>query len=81
MQQTKLGVTVKDKITGLEGVVTGRVEYITGCNQVLMQPKLKADGDFVESRWMDEDRIDVVDEKPITLKITSPGSDKPAPRR
>jgi len=42
---------------------------------------LKADGDFVESRWMDEDRIDVVDEKPITLKITSPGSDKPAPRR
>jgi hypothetical protein len=77
---TKLGVTAKDLITGFEGVVLGRVVYITGCNQVLIQPKLDAEGKFVESRWIDEDRVSVTDQTPIDLTVKDSGFDKPAPR-
>ena len=66
---TKLGVTAKDTITGFEGVVLGRCVYITGCNQVLIQPEIDSEGKFVESRWFDEDRVQVSNENPITLKI------------
>jgi hypothetical protein len=38
--KTKLGVTAKDLVTGFEGKVLGLCQYITGCNQVLIQPKL-----------------------------------------
>jgi hypothetical protein len=52
-----LGAKVLDQITGFEGVVIGRVEYLTGCAQYLLQPPVKKDGDWIESRWMDEDRL------------------------
>jgi hypothetical protein len=78
----KLGQKVKDTITGLSGLVTGRVEYITGCNQVLIQPPCKPDGDFVDNRWVDEDRLEVIDEAVFALpRATSNGPDKAAPRR
>ena len=78
----KLGQKVKDSITGLAGLTTGRCEYITGCTQVLIQPPCKPDGDFVESRWIDEDRLTVVDAAVFALpSATSNGPDKPAPRR
>lgn len=76
-----LGHTVSDAITGFTGIVTGRCEYITGCTQALVQPRVKEDGDFVESRWIDEDRLTVVSDEPIVLDVKKNGPDKPAPRR
>jgi hypothetical protein len=78
---TELGATVKDKITGFKGVVTGRVEYISGCNQVLVTPSIKADGDLNDARWFDEDRVELQPDPVISLTITSPGADSPAPIR
>jgi hypothetical protein len=77
----QLGARVKDQITGFTGVVTGRVEYITGCHQVLVQPPCKPDGDYVENRWLDEDRVQSFPGVPLTLNVKDPGPDKPAPRR
>jgi hypothetical protein len=77
----KLGQKVKDIISGFEGVVTGHVEYITGCNQALVQPAAKPDGDFVDNRWIDDDRLRIVNAEPISLKITHAGPDTQAPRR
>lgn len=78
----KLGQTVTDQLTGFSGVALGRCEYITGCNQVLVQPRLKADGDFVEPRWLDEDRMLVAANIPVVeLNRVSPGFDKPPPPR
>jgi len=76
-----LGQKVKDRITGFTGMVTGRCEYITGCAQLLVQPPVKADGDFVESRWLDEDRAEVLKDERFSLTVKAPGPDKPAPRR
>lgn len=59
MQTFKIDMksTVTDSITGFTGVVTGRCEYITGCRQYLVAPKCKEDGEPVDARWFDEDRI------------------------
>lgn len=80
----KLGQTVSDVITGFKGVATGYVTYITGCNQVLVAPRMKEDGKAPESHWYDEDRLEVLEAKPIVLPGTmvaeaSPGPDMPAP--
>jgi hypothetical protein len=53
----QLGAFVVDAVTGFSGYVTARAEYITGCAQVLVQPKVKEDGTFVEPRWIDETRL------------------------
>jgi hypothetical protein len=75
---------VRDIITGFRGVIIGRCDYITGCNQYLVQPGLDKDAKFVESRWVDEDRLLVIDRKIFSRPTSAsglPGADKPAPRR
>lgn len=78
----KLGVRVKDRITGFSGIVTGRCEYITGCTQVLVAPPVKEDGSFHDSRWFDEQRMEVIDATPLELDNgTTAGFDVSAPVR
>ena len=74
-----LGRTVEDEITGFTGIALGRCQYLTGCTQVLVQPRLNKDGVFVEPRWIDEDRLKVVGDHVVKLSITTYGFDKQAP--
>lgn len=77
-----LGRTVKDKINGFSGVVTGFCQYLTGCNQVLITPPLAPDGAVRESHWVDVQRIETVGDLVVRLDNGStPGFDKPAPKR
>lgn len=77
----ELGTTAKDKITGFSGVVVGRVEYLTGCNQVLLVPKVGKDGSLREAQWFDEQRCDQVGKVKVAIDNgPSPGFDKPAPK-
>lgn len=71
------GVELKDTITGYKGTVTGRADYITGCNQYLLQPKIKA-GEFKEGTWWDEDRLVKTSAKKKTVRI---GRDPGGPRQ
>lgn len=75
------GAKVTDIITGFAGTVTGRCDYITGCNQYLVQPAQKSDGTFVEGRWFDEHRLRVDPSyDPVTLPAAKrDGADAPAP--
>ena len=78
----KLGMTLKDRITGFAGVVTGRCEYISGCNQVLLVPPVDEKGDHREPHWFDEQRCERVGASLLTLDNgESPGCDIPAPKR
>lgn len=72
---------VRDKITGFEGMVTGHSDYITGCDQYLVQPPVK-ETEFKEPRWFDANRLEVVEETPA-LKVTGEenGADIPAPAK
>lgn len=78
-----MGQTVKDKITGTTGVVTAYCEYISGCNQVCIQPPAKKDGTRVAGEWFDEQRAEVVKgSKRIVLDNSAArGFDAPAPVR
>lgn len=76
-----LGVTVSDRITGFRGVVTGRCDYITGCNQYLVAPQQLKDANVIDARWFDEQRL-VVDENQARVALDNSrvtGPDAPAP--
>lgn len=83
----KLGTTVEDIITGFTGMVTGRVEYISGCNQLLVQPRVDKNGAFQPQQWFDEERCSEVGGNPgvlaeIKRKLRgASGSDMEAPKR
>lgn len=77
-----LGSKVRDKITGFSGIVTGFATYITGCNQLLVQPSIDKDGKWVDSLWMDEDRLELEEETDLGIKHRGlVGADKPAPKK
>lgn len=78
-----LGATYTDRITGFKGVAVGYVQYITGCNQTLIQPKA-VDGAMKDSHWIDEQRLDVDPNHPVVVIPNSnanPGFDKAPPKR
>jgi len=76
-----LGSTVRCRITGFTGIVTGKVEYITGCNQSLVQPTVGNDGNYRDSIWLDADKLEQVGDWVINLKVDNAGFDKAPPRR
>ena len=64
----QLGSTVKDKITGLTGIVMGRTDYLTGCAHVgILSRSLNDKGAIKEWEWIDETRVDVVPEEPLLI--------------
>ena len=60
------GKKARDKITGFSGVITGINSWITGCDQILLQPSVNEKGEWQESRWFDDSRIEILEEvKPL----------------
>jgi len=49
----QLGQKVRDVVSGLEGIVTGRTEYLNGCIQYCVKPPLDKDGKMQEAWWID----------------------------
>jgi len=74
-----MGKNAVDRFTGFKGMVTGFCVYLTGCNQYLIQPECKDDNTYVEGRWLDVDRIEVLEGKKTSLDVETPGPDIAAP--
>jgi hypothetical protein len=55
----ELGLEGKDKVTGFQGVITSRAQYLTGCDQYNLVPKAQ-DGNLEPAQWFDEGRIVIV---------------------
>jgi hypothetical protein len=55
--QFRRGEPVEDIVTGFKGYVTGRADYLTGCNTYLVTPPVDKDGKGVDSHWYDENRL------------------------
>lgn len=80
----KLGVEVKDKVTGLVGIITARATYITGCDQYLIQPQ--GDGTkYPDASWIDDGRLEATDKGMVieieSVKAEKNGCDIPAPMK
>lgn len=59
----ELGMKAKDTITGFTGTITGKCEYISGCIQFFLTPKVDKDGKTQEGDWFDHQRIEPVGKK------------------
>lgn len=59
-ESINLGDRVRDKITGFEGVVTARTEWLYGCVRVTVQPEKMKDGKTLESQNFDEPQMKIL---------------------
>lgn len=79
------GKTGKDMITGFVGVITGACSYISGCDQLLLSPKVDDTGAARDGKWFDTSRIEIQGVEAIVLPkekvAAAPGPDKAAPVR
>ena len=78
----KLGVEAQDKVTGFKGIVIGFSQWLTGCDQVLLKPKVDKEGQLVDGQWFDEGEIVVIGKgltkKDVKSKINGgPRRDQP----
>jgi len=78
----KLGSRVKDTISGLEGIATGRTEYLFGCVRIQVTPQKVKDGAAVEGQWLDEDQLVKAGSfVPARPTAGATGGPMPAPKR
>lgn len=72
----KCGDVLRDKVTGLVGVVMVRAEYATGCHHYGLQAqKLTGEGKTPNWEWLDQSRL--VEEhgaKPVKFDIPTTGT-------
>jgi len=80
----ELGMSVKDKITGLTGVAVARTEYLTGCARISVQPTEVKDGKTAEWVTLDEGQLDIIKtKKKIVLneiKAATPRQERGGPQ-
>lgn len=72
-----LGSKVKDRITGVEGIVVGRTEWLNGCVRIIIQPQELKDGRPVDPCTIDEPDLIVLEGPPAAGQ---PVEDKHGPR-
>lgn len=53
------GKPARDKVTGFQGVITARIEYLTGCAQYGIAPPAK-DGKVENTQYFDETRVEIL---------------------
>lgn len=78
----ELGQKARDKVTGFEGILIGRCQYLTGCDQYGLAPPAK-DGKIEGTQWFDEGRVEVVGAGVAATEVTAPrngGPNRDAPR-
>jgi hypothetical protein len=79
----QLGSTIRDKITGVQGITTGRCHYLYGCTQYNVIQKVGADGKLVDNYWFDEGRLELLPEPVVQASEvtteTSGGPNREAP--
>jgi hypothetical protein len=70
------GKKARDKITGFEGIITGKCEFLYGCNQYGITPPAK-ESETKSTQWFDDGRIEIIGEgvTPESVKTEKNGGD------
>lgn len=58
--QIELGREVYDKVTGFQGVVVARAEYLLGESTVMVQPISDSESKMPDPQWFSESRVSLV---------------------
>ena len=78
-KKIRCGDTVKDTLSGLEGVVVARTEWLHGCVRLAVSPPGSKDGKPYEPFWVDEPQAEVV-KIPRKVAKRAPSSPRAGPR-
>lgn len=77
----EIGNKVRDKITGLVGIVTGLTKWVTGCDTAQVQPQTLHEGRPVDACGIDVTRLEILDSsnilEPSTTEADCPVVAKP----
>ena len=76
IEEMKLGDTVKDIITGFEGVAIAVTKWLMSCDRVVVQPKAGKDGKLPENAAFDIGQLVVIKKASEEVLIAS-GQMKP----
>lgn len=77
-EKVKMGETYRDEITGFEGKVTGRHEYLHGCVRYTLEAEGK-DGKAGAVETFDEQRLVAVETKARPLATATSGGPRDEP--
>lgn len=54
------GDRVRCFVTGFEGIVTGRADYLNGCVSYCVKPRVGDDKKMPEGAWLDEPQLELI---------------------
>lgn len=80
----QLGEEAQDLVTGYKGIITCRIQYLTGCNRYGLQKKSEKNAKPEEAYYFDENQIKVIGKgvKIVqTVKQRDLGGPQPNPRK
>jgi hypothetical protein len=84
MSDTKpitLGEKYRDTITGFEGTVTARSEFLSGCVRYLIEGQMNPDSTASSEFWFDEQRLVAIESNDKPKATATAGGPHPdAPR-
>ncbi len=63
----ELGKTYKDVVTGFSGIAMSKVQYLTGCDQVGLNPGMLPDGKLGDTTYFDWTRLEEDKNVPICV--------------
>lgn len=75
-----LGRLARDVVSGFEGIIECRSEWLNGCFRIQLAPKVDKDGKLRDSSCFDAEQIEVlpeqvVKEKPVAARTNGPTPD------
>lgn len=81
----RLGMKVRDRLSGFTGVAVARVEFLYGCTRIGIEPEELFEGKPLENPWyFDEQRVEVLDNGnflEVAPAVADPGGYMTPPKR
>lgn len=80
----ELGDTLRDRVTGVQGIVTGRANHLSGCDTYGIQEPMRKDGAVPDTRWFDEPRLELLKKPRLVVderEVRTGADGVPAPSR
>ena len=77
----KTGVEVKDKVSGVSGIINAASIWLNGCIQYSVQPKKEENKNTIpDSWWIDEQQIELIGDGINVKKASTGGPSTRSPR-
>jgi hypothetical protein len=76
----ELGDKVKDRVSGFQGVVVSKTNYLNGCCRVGVKPQALEKGSTIDEEWFDIGQIDLISPKAVSVvpkKTGGPATNPP----